>query len=41
MRAGVGVAMGNAVPSVKAAASSVVGTNDQDGVAEALERYVL
>ncbi len=39
--AGLGVAMGNAVPAVKAAASVVVGTNDEGGVAEALERYVL
>jgi len=39
--AGIGVAMSNAVPAVQAAASVVVGSNDQDGVAEALERYVL
>jgi len=39
--AGLGVAMGNAVPAVKAAASVVVGTNDECGVAQALERFVL
>ena len=40
-RAGVGVAMGNAVPLVKAAASLVVADNDSDGVAEAIERLLL
>ena len=40
-RAGVGVAMGNAVPSVKAAASLVVADNDSGGVAEAIERLLL
>lgn len=38
--AGLGVAMGNAVPSVKAAAKLVVPTNDEDGVAFALEQLL-
>jgi len=40
--AGVGVAVGNAVPAVKdAAAYTATFTNHQGGVAEALERFVL
>lgn len=39
--AGVGVAMGNAVDCVKAAADYVTDTNDEDGVAAAIERLVL
>ncbi len=39
--AGIGVAMGNAVASVKAIAREVVADNQNDGVAEALERWVL
>ena len=39
--AGVGFAMGNAVPEVKAAASMVVACNDTGGVAEAIERLGL
>jgi hydroxymethylpyrimidine pyrophosphatase-like HAD family hydrolase len=39
--AGVGVAMGNAVPAVKAAAAAVVSSHDEDGIVEAFERYVL
>jgi Cof subfamily protein (haloacid dehalogenase superfamily) len=39
--AGLGVAMGNAVPEVKTAAGVVVADNAHDGAAEALERYVL
>jgi Cof subfamily protein (haloacid dehalogenase superfamily) len=39
--AGLGVAMGNASPAVKAAANVVTGANDADGVAEAIEKYVL
>lgn len=35
-RAGFGVAMGNAVPSVKAAAKAVVGSNDEGGLVQAL-----
>lgn len=39
--AGMGVAMGNAVPRVKAAAQLVVADNDSGGVAEAIERLLL
>lgn len=39
--AGLGIAMGNAAPAVKAAAALVVGTNEADGWAEAIERHVL
>ena len=39
--AGVGVAMGNAVRSVRAAASYVAASHDHDGIAEAFERFVL
>lgn len=38
---GLGVAMGNAVPAVKAAADLVIGTNDEDGIAEWLEDQLL
>jgi Cof subfamily protein (haloacid dehalogenase superfamily) len=38
---GLGVAMGNACPEARAAARVQVGTNEQDGVAEAIERFVL
>lgn len=36
-----GVAMGNAIPEVKQAAKFVTATNDEDGVAVAIEKYVL
>lgn len=39
--AGIGVAMGNASEAVKTACSIVTATNDQDGVAAYLERFVL
>ncbi|MDR0898989.1 MAG: Cof-type HAD-IIB family hydrolase [Lactobacillaceae bacterium] len=39
--AGTGVAMGNAVDEVKAAAQFVTKTNDEDGVAFAIEKFVL
>jgi 5-amino-6-(5-phospho-D-ribitylamino)uracil phosphatase len=39
--AGVGVAMGNAADEVKARADAVVNGHDEDGVAEAIERFVL
>lgn len=39
--AGIGIAMGNADAAVKEAADYVVSTNDEDGVAEAIERFVL
>ncbi|MDQ3854853.1 MAG: Cof-type HAD-IIB family hydrolase [Chloroflexota bacterium] len=38
---GLGVAMGNAIPEVQARAKVAVGTNDEDGVVEALHRFVL
>ena len=39
--AGLGVAMKNAWPTVRAAAGAIVSGNDADGVAEALKRFVL
>ncbi len=39
--AGLGIAMGNAEACVKAAAADVTGSNEEDGVAQALEKYVL
>ena len=39
--AGVGVAMGNALPEVKASVPTVTATNDRDGVALAIERFAL
>lgn len=39
--AGLGVAIGNADAPLKKIARYVVGTNDEDGVAEAVERFVL
>ncbi|MBC7813130.1 MAG: HAD family hydrolase [Burkholderiales bacterium] len=39
--AGIGFAMGNADAALKAAADQVVGSNDEDGVAEAIERFIL
>lgn len=39
--AGMGVAMGNARPEIKACADYVTGDNDDDGVARALEKFVL
>lgn len=38
---GVSIAMGHALESVRAVAQHVVATNDEDGAAEAIERYVL
>lgn len=38
---GVGVAMGNAGTAVRAVANHIVATNDQHGVAEAIEKFVL
>ncbi|ODU56117.1 MAG: hypothetical protein ABT01_04580 [Clostridium sp. SCN 57-10] len=38
---GIGVAMGNAVSEVKAAADYICDTNERDGVAEWLERFAL
>jgi Cof subfamily protein (haloacid dehalogenase superfamily) len=39
--AGVGVAVANAMPAAKAAADFIVASHDDDGVAEAIERFVL
>ena len=39
--AGIGVAVGNASPAVRAAADRVVGTNDRGGVAQAIEALAL
>jgi hypothetical protein len=39
--AALGVAMGNAGARLKAVADVVVGTNDEDGVAQAIEAHVL
>lgn len=39
--AGMGVAMGNAHAKLKAVADATVASNDQDGLAEALEKFVL
>lgn len=40
-KAGLGVAMGNAIDQVKQAADCVTLSNDEDGVAKAIEKYVL
>ncbi|KAK9867453.1 hypothetical protein WJX84_002155 [Apatococcus fuscideae] len=40
-QAAIGVAMGNAQPEVKAAATCVVSDNNSGGIAEALERFIL
>ncbi|SMR99108.1 Sugar phosphatase YidA [Vibrio mangrovi] len=39
--AGLGVAMGNAMPQTKAIADYITAGNDEDGVAEAIEKFVL
>jgi Cof subfamily protein (haloacid dehalogenase superfamily) len=39
--AGIGVAVGNASPKLKAVADATVATNDDSGVAEAVEKFVL
>ncbi|HBF39057.1 MAG TPA: hypothetical protein DDW50_17285, partial [Firmicutes bacterium] len=39
--AGVGVAVGNAVPELKKVATMVVTDHDHDGVAEAIDRMVI
>ena len=38
---GLGVAMSNAIPAVKAAADVVIGANDEDGIAQWLEAAFL
>ena len=40
-KAGFAIAMGNAPPEVKAAADAVTLTNDEDGVAAAIDRFIL
>lgn len=37
--AGIGIAMGNAMDIVKQAADVVTGGNDEEGIAQALQRY--
>ena len=39
--AGTGIAMGNAVEEAKAAADDITASNDEDGVAKAIEKYLL
>lgn len=39
--AGLGIAMGNAQEQVKATADHITDTNEQDGVAKAIERFIL
>lgn len=39
--AGMGIAMGNAFEEVKAAANYITDTNEEDGVAKAIEKFVL
>ncbi|RAV05035.1 Cof-type HAD-IIB family hydrolase [Paenibacillus sp. YN15] len=39
--AGLGIAMGNAQEAVKQAADAVTGTNEEDGVAQAIRTYLL
>lgn len=38
---GIGVAMANGVAAVRSVAKAVVASNDDGGVAEAIERYIL
>ena len=40
LAAGTGIAMGNAAEDVKAAADYVTATNDEDGIAAALEKLI-
>ncbi|MGE6116382.1 sugar-phosphatase [Aeromonas salmonicida] len=39
--AGLGVAMGNATDDIKALAQHITGRNDEDGVAQVIERFIL
>ncbi len=39
--AGTGVAMGNAVPEVKAVADYITASNEEDGIAEVVEKFLL
>ena len=38
--AGLGVAMGNAVDEVKALANYVTSTNDENGIAKVIEKFI-
>ena len=38
--AGLGVAMGNAVSEVKKAANYITSTNDEDGIAHVIEKFI-
>ena len=38
---GIGVAMGNAIDKVKEKADFVIGSNDEDGIAEFIEQGIL
>jgi hydroxymethylpyrimidine pyrophosphatase-like HAD family hydrolase len=40
-KSGIGVAVGNAIPEVKAAADYICASNDDDGVAKWLEENAL
>ena len=40
LQAGAGVAMANGAPEVRSAAKYHTGTNEQDGVAEMIEKYL-
>ena len=39
--AGLGVAMGNAQPVVKDAADYITGTNDEDGLVEVIDKFIM
>ena len=39
--AGLGIAMGNAPDKLKAVADFITGTNEEDGVAQAIERFIV
>ena len=39
--AGLGIAMGNAFDEVKEAADYITDTNENDGVAKAIEKFIL
>ena len=41
MQAGLGIAMGNAQDQIKEIADGVTDTNNNDGVAKAIERFIL
>lgn len=41
VNAGLGIVMGNSAPHVKRIGDITVGTNDEDGVAEAIEKFVI